>query len=246
MKPILYLGDTSLKGAASYLAGIMAHYNHKFDYVSSNEKVKKQEIGKRELFIISDYSYNLLGKDEENEIINQVLNGAGLLMIGGWESFHGSAGYWNKSKISKFLPVKISSKDDRTNYSQPAVITNRKEHEILSKLPWKNPPSIGGFNKLEPKKESSVLLDVQTFKATKEKNGLKFKKSKKYPLLIVNKKDNFRTACLATDVAPHWVGGFVDWGNKRVIAKAEGAEQVEVGNYYAQFFSNLIAWTGKL
>jgi len=246
MKPIIYLGDTSLATAASYLAGIITYYKYKFDYVPSNKKIELANLGKRKLFIISDYAYKLVENDVEEEIINQVSNGSGLLMIGGWESFHGIGGNWDKSKISKLLPVKIPGKDDRINCSQPAIIIKKKEHEILGKLPWKNPPSIGGFNSLTPKKESSVILEAQTFKVTREKNNVKFKKNKTYPLLIVNEKENFRTACLATDVAPHWVGGFVDWGNKRITAKAEGAEQVETGNYYAEFFSNLIAWTGKL
>ncbi len=246
MKQILYLGDTSLKGAASYLAGIMVHYGYNFDYVPSNEKIKKQDIGKRKLFILSDYSYNFMSKEAEEKIINQVLDGAGFLMIGGWESFHGSTGYWDKSKIAGLLPVEISEKDDRISCFQPAIIIKKKEHEILENLPLEKSPSIGGFNSLTPKNNSSVLLDVQTFNVTNGKSGLEFKKGKRYPLLIVNEAKNFRTSCLATDVAPHWVGGFVDWGNKRVTAKAKGAEQIEVGNYYAEFFSNLISWTGKL
>ena len=39
-----------------------------------------------------------------------------------------------------------------------------------------------------------------------------------------------RTAALATDVAPHWVGPLVDWGVPRVAAQAPQANAVEVGD----------------
>ena len=44
---------------------------------------------------------------------------------------------------------------------------------------------------------------------------------------------------LATDVAPHWVGGFVDWGKERVVADV-GDDFIDVGNWYARFFRQLL------
>jgi hypothetical protein len=40
------------------------------------------------------------------------------------------------------------------------------------------------------------------------------------------------------DVAPHWVGGLVDWGRKRISAQSKEATAVEVGEYYATLFAN--------
>ncbi len=54
-----------------------------------------------------------------------------------------------------------------------------------------------------------------------------------------------RAAALATDVAPHWVGGFVDWGDDRVVQEVAGG-LMEFGNWYGQFFRNLVAWAGSL
>ena len=51
-------------------------------------------------------------------------------------------------------------------------------------------------------------------------------------------------AALATDVAPHWVGGFVDWGDDRVVQEDRRAELIEFGDWYGQFFRNLVAWAG--
>ena len=55
-----------------------------------------------------------------------------------------------------------------------------------------------------------------------------------------------RTAALATDIAPHWVGGLIDWGSVRVTAAAVGGWQCEVGAFYATFLRNLLSWTGQL
>jgi len=37
----------------------------------------------------------------------------------------------------------------------------------------------------------------------------------------------------------------VDWGDTRISVRAEGANQREVGNWYAAFFESLIRWVIK-
>jgi uncharacterized membrane protein len=54
-----------------------------------------------------------------------------------------------------------------------------------------------------------------------------------------------RVCAFATDAAPHWVGGLVDWGNSRVIAQGPGARPIEVGNWYAELLANMINWTAR-
>jgi hypothetical protein len=51
------------------------------------------------------------------------------------------------------------------------------------------------------------------------------------PLLVTGQHGAGRVAAITTDVAPHWVGGFVDWGDARVAAQADGAPAIEVGNW---------------
>jgi uncharacterized membrane protein len=63
---------------------------------------------------------------------------------------------------------------------------------------------------------------------------------------VLGKLGKGRTAAFLSDVAPHWVGGFVDWGPRRVKSKAPGAAEIEVGSYYAQFWKQLLAWVGRL
>ncbi len=64
------------------------------------------------LYIISDYSVkNWIGADFEH-LSRAVRAGAGLLMIGGWESYHGLAGEYHKSPLKELLPVTMESRDD--------------------------------------------------------------------------------------------------------------------------------------
>ena len=65
-------------------------------------------------------------------------------------------------------------------------------------------------------------------------------------MLVLGTHGQGRTAALTTDLAPHWVGGLVDWGDgERVKAQAAGGFEIEVGNFYAQLVANLLVWTGQ-
>jgi hypothetical protein len=114
-------------------------------------------------------------------------------------------------------------------------------------LPWDaRPPCIGGFNRLRPKPAAQLILETQRFHAVRDGNDVRFELTGCDPLLVVGRCGRGRVAALATDVAPHWVGGLVDWGAGRVAAQAPGAEAVEVGDLYARFFCQLMAWTANL
>jgi hypothetical protein len=62
------------------------------------------------------------------------------------------------------------------------------------------------------------------------------------PLLVTGTFGQGNTAAFCTDFAPHWVGGLVDWGKKRIKAQARNGGEVEVGEYYAQFIGQLVEW----
>ena len=84
------------------------------------------------------------------------------------------------------------------------------------------------------------------FQAIFDKGRFDFLPLDQHPLLVLGMHGAGRTAALMTDLAPHWVGGFVDWGDgERVKAQAPGSWQIEVGNFYSQFIANLLAWTGS-
>jgi uncharacterized membrane protein len=89
------------------------------------------------------------------------------------------------------------------------------------------------------------VLESTPFSVTRVGDNYRFVPGKRSPLLVLGQYGNGRTAALATDVAPHWVGGLVDWGDWRVVQDVEGSF-IDVGNWYARFFRNLLVWTGQL
>lgn len=245
---ILYLGDTSLDGAAGYLAGLMSHWGLPFDYIPSHQEYElpAAEIDHR-LIILSDYPSKLLRPNVMQAIDRAVAGGAGLLMIGGWESFCGMGGDWADTPIANILPVEISRVDDRVNCDQPALLKCLRSHPITAELPWDDrPPTVGGYNRVTAKAGCETLIEVERFSARVVNGRFTFEPRGRDPMLVVGAHQAGRTAALATDLAPHWVGGMVDWGSSRVTAQAPGSWGIEVGNLYAKFIKQLLNWTGNL
>ena len=244
---VLYLGDTSLQGAAAYLAGLIHHAGWALDYVPSHLPAEADLFDQpRSLFVLSDYPASRLSLALQQRLVQLVKAGAGLLMIGGWESFHGCGGDWDQTAVAAALPVDMSPTDDRVNCDQPALVRRLQGHPAVDGLPWDTrPPCIGGFNRFRPKADATVLLETQRFRPVRDGEDFRFQPAGRDPLLAVGTHGQGRVAALATDVAPHWVGGLVDWGQGRVTAQAPGAEAVEVGDLYAQFFRQLLAWTAN-
>lgn len=245
---ILYLGDTHLHDAAAYLAGLMHGWGWAFDYVPSHESAPAEMFNTpRKLIIVSDYPAARMDAAAQQNLIDQVAAGVGLIMIGGWESFHGLGGDWDGTPVGDTLPVVIASTDDRMNCDQPVLVRRLVEHPVLAGLPWDSrPPVIGGFNRFTEKPDATVLLEAQRFTAATNAGEFCFSPLDRHPLLVVGEFGRGRTAALATDVAPHWVGPLVDWGLPRVAAQAPQANGVEVGGDYASFLRQLLSWVGRL
>jgi uncharacterized membrane protein len=115
----------------------------------------------------------------------------------------------------------------------------------LAGLPWDRPPGIGGLNEIAPKPGAQTLLAARPFAVERSGDEFTFLPGQCRSLLVVGRHGRGRTAALATDVAPHWVGGLVDWGDRRVVQDIPGGF-IEVGNWYAELFRNLLVWTGRL
>jgi uncharacterized membrane protein len=247
---VLYCGDSSLSGAAGYLAGLMTRFGIRYDYLPGDQDLSSEMASEpRKLFILSDYPSQKMLPPVQEIVLRQVRQqGAGLLMIGGWESFHGHGGDWDAAPVGNALPVEIMAEDDRINCDQPALIIKAQDHEIVAGLPWNvRPPTIGGFNRVVARPGSETVLLVQRFQAMFAGGRFDFQAQDQDPLLVLGAHGNGRTAALMTDLAPHWVGGLVDWGDdQRITAQAPGSWPIEVGNFYSQFIANLLAWTGKL
>lgn len=243
---VLYLGDTALDRAASYLAGVMKHYGIEFDYRSSDEKFTDELLGNDyQAVIISDYPSENFSQSQLERLSRQISDGMGLVMIGGWESFTGANGEYTNTILKDVLPITMQEDDDRINCPQPCLVEKNCEHEIIAGLPFDGqPPCIGGFNLLKVKSTATTILSARKFKAVHSGESYDFSpEPTSYPLLVTGQYGNGRVVCFASDVAPHWVGGLVDWGDERVSAQADGAEAVEVGNFYAQFFARIVKWS---
>jgi uncharacterized membrane protein len=243
----IYLGDTDLKGSAGYLAGIMTHCGIDFEHLASNRRFQSALFGKGfDVLIISDYpSANFTGR-QLADIRNRVEAGMGLLMIGGWESFTGKGGGYQSTCLKYVLPVWMSDTDDRRNFWGPCVVEKVCNHEIVDSLPFdESAPCVCGYNEIRAKDDASCVLCVQRFDVSMSSGGEpRFAAKEKHPLLVVGRYGEGNVACFASDVAPHWAGGFVDWGLTRIAVKAEGGNEIEVGDHYVRLFANMVKWAG--
>jgi uncharacterized membrane protein len=243
---ICYMGDDDLGGAAIYLAGIMAHFGLPYQHVPSPQS---PDAALAEppcaLYVLSDYPAARFRPGQLQQLVEYVRAGSGLAMFGGWESFHGRLGEYQDSPLAEVLPVQMLHSDDRRNCAQPCVVRATADHAILADLPWDSPPCIGGYNAIVPKPEAQTLLSARPFSIARRGDDFHFAPQADVPLLMVGSFGQGRTAALATDVAPHWVGGLVDWGRQR-ITQSVGSGLIEVGEHYARLFHNLLMWTGRL
>ncbi len=246
-KKVLYLGDTSLATAAAYLAGVMSFHGIEFDYVDSDTVFDDALLeNDYAVVIISDYASKQFSAEQQAALIEQVRNkGLGLWMIGGWETNVGLGGDYHESLLADILPIQLKNSDDRINSYAPCMIKWEAEHAIIEGLPFKShAPAINGYNQFTAKLEAQTLLSVKRYAAALE-NDFTFSEVSTDPLLVVDTVGGGRVASYAGDVAPHWAGGFVDWGDERHALQAEGASDVEIGNWYIQFFGNIIKWLAQ-
>ena len=245
MPEILYLGDTSLSNAACYLAGLLHAGGWCYAYRPSDQDADAALISSPwRACILSDYPASRLSTELQLQIVERVHAGAGLLMIGGWESYHGLGGNWNNTPISRILPLEMQPTDDRVNCDHLALVRScGLDHPILRSLPWtQRPPLIGGYNRLRVRAGASQLLEVCRYRTSLRGGEPVLAFAGCDPLLAIQTWGQGRVAALSTDVAPHWVGPWVDWGDDRVQAQGPGADAIEVGNLYAQFFRQLVEW----
>jgi uncharacterized membrane protein len=244
MSRICYLGDDHLGAAAIYLAGVMTHFGMEFDHVPSADRLGDAFLQRRYgLYVLSDYSAANVGPEQMNHLVDCVRSGSGLAMFGGWESYHGRLGEYHRTPLVDVLPVTMLGEDDRRNCFQPCLVHKVAEHAILDGLPWDCPPCIGGFNAFTAKPQSQAILTARAYRVRRNGEEYEFVRSGETPLLVVGRFGQGRTLALATDVAPHWVGGLVDWGDRRVTQEVGGGF-IEVGNWYVRLFGNMLKWCG--
>jgi uncharacterized membrane protein len=236
---LLYCGDDNLQQSARYLYGVLKHLGYVLDYVPSRQSFNSHYLqGKYEAVILSDYPCKMITPATQQKLVQKVAGGTGLLMIGGWGSFHGYDGHYHCSKLAEVLPVQCLSRDDRVSCMQGAMIMpTRQAGPLWQGLHFARGPLIGGYNKVQLKKGSQVLLNVRDLQVDLPKFKLA---RKEYPLLVTAKYGLGCTAGYMSDLAPHWSGGLVDWGKKKIKIKNVSGQFMEVGQNYIQFIHALI------
>jgi len=239
-KEVLYCGDATLETGACYLGGVMAKLGIRFDYVPMEERFPEAllEAGHR-LVVLSDYPSGNFPPRGLERLAQKVAEGTSLLMVGGWESFHGLVGNYQSSALAPVLPVDCLEADDRVNWCQGLVPVVVIRHPILGELPWGEPPIVCGCNRVRAKSSATVVLALRPLQI---RDGRAALGEESLPLLVTGTHGKGRTAAVTTDFAPHWVGGMVDWGDTRVSAEASGGRPVEVGHLYVAFLGNLLSW----
>ncbi len=238
---ILFAGE-NVGGSANYYLGVFNRMKARVTHAPSSKTLRASAVSSSiDAIILSDFSKKDLPPEAEKRIAERVNRGAGLMMVGGWGSFSGPFGKWRGSVIEKLLPVLCSKNDDRINYPQGAYPVFNQPHSIIKGLSFLRPPMICGLNRLAPKKQSISVLLAQPLRANAA-SKLVLRLERKVPFLVVHSDQRLKTAALATDLAPHWCGGLVDWGKKRLKLRVNDGVQVEVGENYALFLSGMVRW----
>jgi len=242
-KRILFCGDDDLDRAALYLAAILYEQQYAFDYISSTLKFPDDlQLHRYRLIILSDYPRVNISDHQLTSIEKFVRDGGHILMIGGWESFAGLQNEYNNTIMRDVLPVEMLAKDDRVNLSQGCVVLPAAaQHPVTENIDWNRPGIIGGYNQLIPKKDTTVILKGQHLSIALGNHPHLTLNEEEIPLLIEGSYFNGKSGALAFDLAPHWIGGLVDWGNRRKRIDFNG-EFIEVGDLYHRFVSKLIAY----
>ena len=239
---ILYAGDSprNRPGAADYLIAVLRSLGVRVHRVGSDEALTLTHLKPRfDAILLSDYPRRLLKPASERKLMGQVVSGAGLAMIGGWASFSGPFGGWAGSGIETILPVTCARGDDRLNFPGGAHLWKCCSHPITEAVPFSGVPAVMGINRIQPKPNSRVVMMIRPVISGKDRPA--YAKTA-YPLLVLDERFGRRVAAFATDFAPHWCGGLVDWGSAVRRLRVDSRRAVQVGDLYIRFIHGFVKW----
>lgn len=245
---VLYAGDGPIGGAADYLLGLLRSVRAQVRHVLPTQTLTPRLLqAPYDLIILSDFPRARAPQATQRAIGRQVAEGAGLLMVGGWASFAGPRGGWRGSLVETMLPVACRRQDDRRAFPGGALMAPLASHPSVRGLSFASPPVICGLNRLRVTSRGRVVLGARAILARPAAVRGRYRmalSAELHPLLVVSDGPRGRAAALATDVAPHWCGGLVDWGRPRRL-RVTRAVTIEVGEQYVRFVTGLLRWLGR-
>ncbi len=164
-----------------------------------------------DVYLLGNVDVTALDKDSWQKIADDVDQGAGLAMLGGFHSF-GPGGFRN-SPLEKVLPI-LMGMAERQNFGEPprqdmhvagplrlVPVAQRGEvHSILrfsensnTRFDFKNLPALDGANRFQ---RSMLSPNAQVLAESDD--------ARRWPLLVVGAWGNGRTAALAIDSTWRW------------------------------------------
>ena len=239
---VLYAGDSPVGGPANYLLGVLKFMGAKTTHVPPSQSLYPASFEKKyDVILFSDYSAKQCSRETQLRLMTAIEGGMGFAMIGGWGSFSGPFGGWRESILEKLLPVECLDRDDRVNFPGGAAFVVKERHAVLGNFSNRHLPVICGLNHVVPREHAKVVLAVRRILHEKKIRL----EEKEYPLLVVNAGPGMRTAVFASDCAPHWCGGMVDWGAKTLKLPVAPKIRIQVGDAYVRFLSSVVRWLAK-
>lgn len=180
---------------------IAARFPQSLSELMNYDVIVLSDIGSNS-FLITDNVF-IAGNAEQNRLemmSDFVLQGGGLLMVGGYMSFTGidAKARYNTTPLAEILPVRMQDDDDRVEKPAgfaPTIVD--REHAVIKNLenPW---PKFLGYNRLSRKEGADVLMKVGADDV----------------FLATGQAGRGRTAAFASDCSPHWgTTEFVQWGS---------------------------------
>lgn len=244
---VLFCGETA-GGSAVYLLSLLQALRARVRHVPSSARLTLRAARERyDVAVFSDFPAAHAAAAVQRELAGRAWAGElGLLMIGGWGSFAAPDGRWIGTPIAEALPVVCGRRDDRVNWPGGAVVVPAAVHGLLAGLTRRPLPVICGFNRVTVRPRGQVVLDAQPLVSRVDRAGRLTlgARAPRAPLLVLDADPCRRIAALTTDLAPHWCGGLVDWGARRVRLRA-GRTQVEVGDRYVALALRLMRWLAR-
>jgi uncharacterized membrane protein len=174
------------------------HFPEDLEVLRDHDVILISDVGSNSFLLHPDVMTKCLRRPNRLKLLKDfVLEGGGLVMVGGWISFAGIGGKakYGGSHLEEALPVNCLPYDDRVETPEGIFPTaGTPNHPILRDLPneW---PFFLGYNKVIPKEGADTLLRFE-----------------EDPLLCVWEYGEGRAAAFTSDCVPHWgPPEFMEW-----------------------------------